>query len=60
MSKRQQMILSVVLEGRTQADVARSYHLSDATLSRLIARYRHEGDAAFSLPAHASRAASLL
>src|SRR5262245_45260940 len=47
MSKRQQMILSVVLEGRTQADVARSYQVSEATVSRLVARYRREGDAAF-------------
>ena len=47
MSKRQQVILSVVLEGRTQADVARSYHVSKATVSRWVARYRTDGDAAF-------------
>jgi transposase InsO family protein len=47
MSKRQQVILSVVLEGRTQADVARSYQVSEATVSRWVARYRREGDTAF-------------
>jgi transposase InsO family protein len=46
-SKRQQVILSVVLEGRTQAEVARSYQVSEATVSRWVARYRTEGDAAF-------------
>ena len=47
MSKRQQVILSVVLEGRTQADVARSYQVSKATVSRWVARYRNDGEAAF-------------
>ena len=47
MSKRQQVILSVVLEGRSQADVARSYQVSEATVSRWVARYRSDGDTAF-------------
>jgi len=47
MSKRQQVILSVVLEGRSQADVARSFNVSEATVSRWVARYRNDGDAAF-------------
>src|SRR5690606_20148940 len=45
--KRQQVILSVVLEGRSQADVARTYQVSEATVSRWVARYRTEGDLAF-------------
>ena len=47
MSKRQQVILSVVLEGRPQAEVARRYQVSKATVSRWVARYRLDGDAAF-------------
>lgn len=47
MSKRQQVILSVVLEGRSQAEVARSYQVSTATVSRWVARYRTDGDTAF-------------
>jgi transposase InsO family protein len=46
-SKRQQVILSVVLEGRSQAEVARSYQVSKATVSRWVARYRDDGEAAF-------------
>jgi transposase InsO family protein len=46
-SKRQQVILSVVLEGRSQADVARSYQVSKATVSRWVARYHTDGEAAF-------------
>ena len=41
------MILAVVVEGLTQAEAARRYELSAATVSRLVARYRAEGDAAF-------------
>lgn len=39
--------MSVVLEGRSQADVARSYRVSEATVSRWVTRYRSDGDAAF-------------
>jgi transposase InsO family protein len=46
-SKARLIITAVVLEGRSQADVARSYEVSEAWVSRLIARYRVEGDAAF-------------
>lgn len=41
------MILAVTLEGRTQAEVARAYEVSEATVSRWLARYRSDGDAAF-------------
>jgi transposase InsO family protein len=47
MSKRQSVILSVVLEGLSQADTARLYGVSEATVSRWVARYRTDGDAAF-------------
>ncbi len=41
------MITAVVLEGRSQAEVARSYRVSKAWVSELVARYREEGEAAF-------------
>ena len=41
------MILSVTIEGRSQADAARLYNVSESFVSRLLARYRSEGDAAF-------------
>ena len=47
MSKARLIITAVVIEGRTQADVARTYGTSEAWVSRLVARYRAEGDAAF-------------
>lgn len=47
MSKRRAVILAVVLEGRSQAAVARDYQVSAATVSRWVARYRAEGEAAF-------------
>ena len=47
MSKRQLVILAVVLEGRSQADVARTYQVSEATVSRWVTRYRADGDTAF-------------
>ena len=47
MSKRRSIILSVVVEGLTQAETARLYGVSRGWVSKLIARYRVEGDAAF-------------
>ena len=41
------LITAVVVEGRSQAEVARSYRVSQAWLSELVARYRSEGEAAF-------------
>jgi transposase InsO family protein len=46
-SKNRLVITSVVLEGRSQADVAREYGVSKGWVSKLVARYRAEGDAAF-------------
>lgn len=47
MSKRRAVILSVILEGRSQAETARLYDVSESFVSRRLARYRAEGDAAF-------------
>ena len=47
MSKARLVITTVVLEGRTQAEVAADYGVSKGWVSKLVARYRVEGDAAF-------------
>jgi transposase-like protein len=41
------IITAVVVEGRSQAAVARDYQVSKGWVSKLVARYRNEGDAAF-------------
>jgi transposase-like protein len=46
-SKARLIITAVVLEGRTQADVARDYDVSPSWVSKLVARYRTDGDRAF-------------
>jgi transposase InsO family protein len=46
-SKARLVITAVVVEGRSQADVAREYRVSKGWVSKLVARYRAEGDAAF-------------
>ena len=47
MSKRRLVITAVVVEGRTHAEVAAEYGMSRSWVTRLVARYRAEGDAAF-------------
>jgi transposase len=47
MSKARLVITAVVLEGRSQADVARDYGVSKGWVSKLVARYWAEGDTAF-------------
>jgi transposase InsO family protein len=47
MSKRRSIVVSVTVEGLSQAEAARLYSVSESTVSRLIARYQLEGDAAF-------------
>jgi len=47
MSKARLVITAVVLEGRTQAEVARAYGVSKGWVSKLVARYRAEGESAF-------------
>jgi transposase InsO family protein len=47
MSKARLVITAVVTEGRAQGEVARAYGVSQGWVSRLVARYREEGEAAF-------------
>jgi hypothetical protein len=47
MSKARLAITAVVVEGRSQGEVARAYGVSQGWVSRLVARYRAEGQAAF-------------
>jgi transposase InsO family protein len=46
MSKRR-LVITAVLAGRSQSEVARTYGVSQGWVSRLMARYRLEGEAAF-------------
>jgi len=47
MSKARLVITAVVVEGRTQADVAAAYGVSPSWVSKLVARYVSDGEAAF-------------
>jgi transposase InsO family protein len=47
MSRARLVITAVVVEGRGVREVARDYGVSPGWVSKLVARYRHEGDAAF-------------
>src|SRR5262249_47614990 len=47
MSKARLIITAVVTEGRSQGEVARAYGVSQGWVSRLVARYGQEGEAAF-------------
>src|SRR5580693_6660784 len=47
MSRARLVITAVILEGRSQAEVARAYGVSPAWVSALVARYREEGEASF-------------
>ena len=47
MSKARLVITAVVIEGRSQSEVARTYGISQGWISRLVKRYRTEGEAAF-------------
>ncbi|MCV7234782.1 IS481 family transposase [Mycobacterium branderi] len=47
MSKARLVITAVVIEGRSQSDVAGDYGVSQSWVSRLVARYHLEGEAAF-------------
>lgn len=46
MSKRR-LVITAVLSGQSQSEVARTYGISQGWISRLMARYRDEGEAAF-------------
>jgi transposase len=45
-SKARLVITAVIVEGRSQLEVARSYGVSQGWISRLVQRYRLEGEAA--------------
>ncbi|MBI4940798.1 MAG: IS481 family transposase [Actinobacteria bacterium] len=47
MSKRRLVITAVVVQGLSQAETARRYGVSQGWVSRLVARWRLEGEAAF-------------
>lgn len=47
MSKRRAVILAVTVEGMSQAEAARFFSVSETFVSRLLARYRAEGETAF-------------
>ena len=47
MSKARLVITAVVVEGRSQAEVARAYGVSKGWVSKLVTRYRLEGNTAF-------------
>ena len=47
MSKARLVIMSVVVEGRTHAQAAADYGVSRSWVTRLVSRWRLEGDAAF-------------
>ncbi len=47
MSKARLIITAVVVEGRSQSEVAGAYGVSKGWVSKLVARYRAEGEAAF-------------
>jgi transposase InsO family protein len=47
MSKSRLVITAVVVEGRGVREIARDYGVSPGWVSRLVARYRDEGEAAF-------------
>jgi transposase InsO family protein len=46
-SRARLVIAAITKQGLTQAEAARTYGLSEATVSRMMARYRGEGEAAF-------------
>ncbi len=47
MSKARLVITAVVVEGRSQGEAARAYGVSQGWVSKLVARYRTDGEAAF-------------
>lgn len=46
-SKARLVITAVVIEGRSQSEVARDYGVSQGWICKLVARYNREGDTAF-------------
>ena len=54
MSKRR-LVITAVLAGSTQSEVARTYGVSQGWISRLMTRYAAEGEAAFEPRSRARR-----
>jgi transposase InsO family protein len=54
-SKARLVITAVIVEGRSQAETARTYQVSKGWVSKLLARYRAEGEAAFEPKSHRPR-----
>ena len=46
-SSKRRLVITAVLAGQSQSEVARTYGVSQGWISRLMARYRDEGEAAF-------------
>ena len=46
-SSKRRLVITAVLAGQSQSEVARSYGVSQGWISRLMTRYRDEGEAAF-------------
>ena len=46
-SSKRRLVIAAVLAGSTQSEAARTYGVSQGWISRLMARYQAEGDAAF-------------
>ena len=46
MSKRR-LVITAVLAGQSQSEVARAYGVTQGWISKLMARYRSEGEGAF-------------
>jgi transposase len=44
-SKARLVITAVIVEGRSQSEVARAYGVSQSWISRLVKRYRLDGEA---------------
>lgn len=47
MVSKRRLVITAVLTGQSQSEVARTYGVSQGWISRLMARYRAEGEAAF-------------
>jgi transposase len=46
-SSKRRLVITAVLAGSSQSEVARTYGVSQRWISRLMARYRDGGEAAF-------------
>jgi transposase len=46
-TSKRRLVIAAVLAGQSQSEVARTYGVSQGWISRLMARYRADGEAAF-------------